>query len=759
MRKRKAHKKPHKAPKKGPKKDPQGEREARRYEHPIASREYLLQTLESRDTPLSAGDLSALLGVESARDIVALTKRLRAMERDGQIIRNRRGDYGLVRKMDLIRGRVIAHKDGFGFVVPDDGGEDLFLSPREMRGLMHGDRAVARVTEVDRQGRRQGALVEVLERNTHRVVGRYRRDSGVGFVTPDNRRLHHDIMIPDSATGGAGHGQVVVAEIVEQPTKRSQPIGHIVEVMGDHMAPGMEIDVAIRAHELPFEWPQAVIAQAEALPSDVAQSASEGRTDLRTMALVTIDGADARDFDDAVYCSPISSGWKLTVAIADVAAYVKPGSPLDTEARVRGTSVYFPQRVLPMLPEKLSNGLCSLRPDEDRLCMVCEMHVSQDGEIKRSRFFEAVMRSRARLTYEEVAAAVVDGDSGVRARLSGVVAHLDDLYAMYAALKSARERRGAIDFDTQEARIVFGADKKIENIETVTRNDAHRLIEECMIAANVATARFLERNRIPALYRVHDRPTADRIADLREFLAEVGLKLAGGAQPDAHHFAALLEGTAERADAELIQTVLLRSLAQAVYSPRNIGHFGLGLESYAHFTSPIRRYPDLLVHRAIKHLINKRSADSFEYDADTMVSLGANTSMTERRAEDATRDAVSWLKCEFMLDRIGEQFDGTIMGVTSFGLFVTLDGIHVEGLIHVSALGSDYFHFDPAGHRLTGEHSGVVFRLADRVRVRVHRVDLDERKIDLELAESVKPGGARRTAKRARGRAKRGPKR
>jgi ribonuclease R len=743
MRKRKTHG------------DPQSTREARRYEHPIASREYLLETLEAHDRPLSASELSASVGLESERDIVALGKRLRAMERDGQIIRNRRGDYGLVRTMDLIRGRVIAHRDGFGFVVPDEGGEDLFLSPREMRGLMHGDRAVARVTDIDRQGRRQGALVEVLERNTHRVVGRYRRDSGVGFVTPDNRRLQHDIMIPDSATGRAGHGQVVVAEIVEQPTKRSQPIGHIVEVMGDHMAPGMEIDVAIRAHELPFEWPQAVIEETRSLPSRIASPALDGRADLRDMALVTIDGADARDFDDAVFCSRSASGWKLTVAIADVAAYVKPGSPLDTEARSRGTSVYFPQRVLPMLPEKLSNGLCSLRPEEDRLCMVCEMRIGDDGEIKRSRFFEAVMRSRARLRYDEVAAAVVERDSEVRGGLSGIIEHLDELYAMYAALKVARERRGAIDFDTQEARIVFGAGKKIENIETETRNDAHRLIEECMIAANVAAARFLERHRIPVLYRVHDRPTPDRIADLREFLAEVGVKLAGGAHPEARHFAALLERTAGRADAELIQTVLLRSLAQAAYSPRNIGHFGLALESYAHFTSPIRRYPDLLVHRAIKHLLDKQSADSFDYDTDTMVSLGADTSMTERRAEDATRDAVAWLKCEFMLDRIGEQFDGTVMGVTSFGLFVTLDGIHVEGLIHVSTLGSDYFHYDPAGHRLTGEHSGAVYRLADRVRVRVQRVNLDERKIDLELAGASQHSDARRGPKRGRGKRRR----
>jgi ribonuclease R len=547
---------------------------------------------------------------------------------------------------------------------------------------------------------------------------------------------------------------VVVAEIIEQPTRRSQPIGAIVEVMGDHMAPGMEIDVAIRAHELPFEWSDAVVDEAQALPSEVRETAWRGRTDLRSTPLVTIDGEDARDFDDAVFCTRTSSGWKLTVAIADVATYVTPGAPLDTEARLRGTSVYFPQRVLPMLPEKLSNGLCSLRPDEDRLCLVCELHMGRDGQIKRSRFFEAVMRSVARLTYDEVAAAVVARDADARKSLSGVVDHLDELYALYGVLKRARERRGALDLDTQEARIIFGADQKIASIETQTRNDAHRLIEECMIAANVAAARFLERHRIPTLYRVHDRPAPDKVSDLREFLGEVGLKLAGGTQPEARHFASLIKRTSERADSELIQSVLVRSLAQAAYSPRNIGHFGLALESYAHFTSPIRRYPDLLVHRAIKHLINGGSVEQFDYDADTMTSLGSDSSMTERRADEATRNAVSWLKCEFMLDRIGQQFDGTIMGVTSFGLFVTLDGIHVEGLIHVSALGSDYFHYDPAGHRLTGEHSGAVFRLADRVRVRVQRVDLDERKIDLDLVTAGKGGKSRRASKRGR-RAKR----
>lgn len=731
-------------PKRSPRKDPEHAREARRYRHPIASREFVLRTLEDFGRPVPASELSRALGIDSARDMVALTKRLRAMERDGQIIRNRRGDYGLVRKMDLVRGRVVAHRDGFGFLVPDEGGEDLFLSPREMRALMHGDRAVARITDIDRQGRRQGALVEVLERNTHRVVGRYRRDSGVGFVIPDNRRLHHDIVIPDSATGGAGHGQVVVAEIVEQPTRRSQPIGAIVEVMGDHMAPGMEIDVAIRAHDLPCEWPSAVTDEAKALPSTVGAPAWQGRKDLRHMPLVTIDGVDARDFDDAVYCTRTSAGWKLTVAIADVSAYVKPDSPLDMEARLRGTSVYFPERVVPMLPEKLSNGLCSLRPDEDRLCVACEMQVSRDGQVRRSRFFEAVMRSHARLTYDRVAAAVVDREPAARESLSVLVDHLDELHALYGALKAARESRGAIDLDTHEARIVFGPDKKIEAIDTVVRNDAHRIIEECMIAANVAAARFLERNRIPTLYRIHERPAGEKVAELREFLGEVGVKLGGGAQPEARHFAALLRRTAARPDGDLIQTVLLRSLAQAAYSPRNIGHFGLSLESYAHFTSPIRRYPDLLVHRAIKHVLSGGSHESFAYDHDAMTGLGAHTSMTERRADEATRDAVSWLKCEFMLDRIGEEFDGTIMGVTSFGVFVTLDHIYVEGLVHVSALGSDYFHFDPAGHQLVGERSGMTFRLADRIRVRVQRVDLDERKIDLEPVETVRRGGLRR---------------
>jgi ribonuclease R len=545
---------------------------------------------------------------------------------------------------------------------------------------------------------------------------------------------------------------MVVAEILEQPSKRSQPVGRIVEVLGDHMAPGMEIDIAIRTYEIPCVWPDDAAREAEKIPPRVPRGAGRGRTDLRDKALVTIDGADARDFDDAVHCERTPSGWKLTVAIADVAAYVKPGSALDDEARTRGNSVYFPQRVVPMLPESLSNGLCSLRPDEDRLCMVCELLVGRDGEVRRTRFYEGLMRSRARLTYDEVAEAVVARRGNTRERLEHVARELDELYKLYRALRRSRERRGAIDLDTQESLIRFGPDGKIEGIESSTRNDAHRLIEECMIAANVAAARFLERHKMVTLYRIHDRPDSDKVAELREFLAELGLRLGGGARPEASHFGALIRRTSDRADSDLIQGVVLRSLAQASYSPRNVGHFGLALPSYAHFTSPIRRYPDLLVHRAIKHVLDGSASSEFRYDLDAMFALGDHASMTERRADEATRDAVSWLKCEYMMDKVGESFHGTIVGVTSFGLFVSLDDVQVEGLIHVSTLGADYFHFDPAHHRMSGERSGVVYRLADRVRVRVARVSLDDRRIDLELVGGKGRGGAGRGPKRTRGR-------
>ncbi|MGD2074934.1 MAG: ribonuclease R [Gammaproteobacteria bacterium] len=749
-------------------KDPFAEREAARYDTPIPSREFILSVLADASRPMSREELAYAFGLSREEDIEALRRRLRAMERDGQLLRNRRGGYGLVERMDMVRGRIVAHPDGFGFLVPDEGGGDLFLSPRQMRGVFHDDRVVARVTGIDPRGRREGVIVEVLERNTHRVVGRIYFESGISFVVPDHKRLTQDIRIPPEHVAGAREGQFVTAEIIEQPSWRTGPVGKVVEVIGDHMAPGMEIDVAIRAHELPLAWPDTVQDEIQGLAEQVAGSAKRGRVDLREQPLVTIDGADSRDFDDAVFCKRTPKGWRLTVAIADVSHYVKPGSAVDDEAHQRGNSVYFPERVIPMLPEVLSNGLCSLNPGVDRLCMACEMYIDRQGRVTRSRFVEAVMRSHARLTYDQVAAMLLDGDPELRARYQPVLENLEQLHSLYKVLRKLRSQRGAIDFETTETRIVFGAERKIERIVPVERNDAHKIIEECMIAANVCTARFLTRHKLPTLYRVHEGPQADKLSDLREFLGELGLSLGGGEKPEASEYARLLDKIQARPDAHLIQTVMLRSLSQARYSPDNIGHFGLAHAEYLHFTSPIRRYPDLLVHRAIRHYLRFQerkkkkggvakasAADSFGYSTADMHSLGEHCSMTERRADDATRDAVDWLKCEYMMDKVGQEYDGIVSSVTSFGIFVELKEIYVEGLVHVTALQNDYYRFDPAGHRLRGERTGQVYRLGDQVRVRVVRVDLDDRKLDFELTEKA----AGRTDGKAASRDRRGGRR
>ncbi len=728
--------------------DPYARREAEKYEHPIPSREFILQCLAARAMPLGPEQIARDLGIRSERDRDALSRRLKAMERDGQLVRNRRGDYGVAAKMDLVRGRVIGHPDGYGFLVPDEGGEDVFLPAHQMRALLHGDRAVVSVTGIDRRGRREGAVVEVLERNTARVVGRFYLERGVGFVTPDNKRISQDIILPADEQGLARDGQIVVAEIVAQPSTRAQPVGRVVEILGAHMAPGMEIDVAIRAHNLPYLWPAEVEQEIAVLAPEVPEHAKRARQDIRALPLVTIDGADARDFDDAVFCERLGKHWRLLVAIADVSSYVRPVTALDEEARRRGNSVYFPQRVIPMLPEALSNGLCSLNPHVDRLCMVCEMEIDAAGRIKMHRFFEGVMRSHARLTYDEVAAMLVEGDAALCANYSSLLPHLRELYALYQALRTARERRGAIDFETTETRIVFGAERKIEKIMPVTRNDAHKLIEECMISANVCAGEFLLQHDMPGLYRVHQGPDEQKLADLRAFLGELGLSLGGGGQPEPRHYAKLLASVRERPDAHLIQTVLLRSLAQAVYSPVNSGHFGLALESYAHFTSPIRRYPDLVVHRAIRHKLAGKPVEKFAHDPATLHTVGEHCSMSERRADDATRDAVTWLKCEYMMDKIGEVFEGIVTGVTSFGLFVELKDIYVEGLVHVTSLPSDYYHFDPVHYRLAGERTRTVYRLGDKVRVKVMRVDLDDKKIDFEIAEGRKGGKTGKKRKR-----------
>ncbi len=715
--------------------DPYAQREADKYENPIPSRELILQFIEHSGKPLGREEISEAFSLEAEDQLEALRRRLRAMERDGQLLFNRGKKYCLVNNEDLIAGRIIGHADGFGFIKPDDGSNDLFLSPREMNPLLHNDRALVRVVGVDKKGRREGAVVDILQRNTHQVVGRLYKDDGFTYVVPDNKNIAQTILIKKDGISNAKQGQIVVAEIVEQPTKLRQPIGIIIDVMGEHMAPGMEIDMAIRSYELPNHWPDELLEEIKPLQKEVPETAKQDRVDLRTTPLVTIDGEDARDFDDAVYCHKTPKGWKLLVAIADVSHYVQINSALDKEAQKRSTSVYFPEQVIPMLPEILSNGLCSLNPKVDRLCMVCELFIDEQGKVVRSRFFDAVMSSHARLTYNEVAAMLVDGDENLVKKYQILMPHLQDLYDLYKVMRISREQRGAMDFDSQETRIVFGSNRKIEKIVPVVRNDAHKLIEEFMITANMAAARFLNSKKMPKLLRIHDGPSSDKLLNLKTFLGEVGLILGGGAKPTPLDYMHLMDSIKGRQDAHLIQTVLLRSMSQAVYSPELKGHFGLALEAYAHFTSPIRRYPDLLIHRAIRHCLQGKSVESFFYGVPDMVMLGEQCSANERRADDATRDVVSWLKCEYMIDKVGEEFTGIISAVTSFGFFVELAEIYVEGLVHISNLAQDYFHFDPISHQLKGERTGIHYRLGDSVNVRVARVDLDEKKIDFNLAE------------------------
>ncbi|MBI4005843.1 MAG: ribonuclease R [Gammaproteobacteria bacterium] len=703
--------------------------------HGLPERDAILKYLTDSNRPRSLRRIAESLGVEESNARQALDRRLRAMQRDGQIIKNRRGGYGLVDKMDLLRGRIIAHPDGYGFLKVDTGGDDLFLSPREMRGLLHGDRILARVTGIDKRGRREGALVEVLERANQQIVGRYYKEGNIGFVVPDNKRLHQDVLIPPANEGKAKPGQYVVTNILHQPDKHTQPVGDIVEILGDHMAADLAVEIAVRTYDLPCEWQDGVIKETRQFTEEICESDKEGRSDLRNLPIVTIDGEDARDFDDAVYCERQGTGWRLLVAIADVSHYVKPGTALDEEAELRGNSVYFPRRVIPMLPEILSNGLCSLKPNVDRLCLVCELNINKQGKVKNYRFLEGVISSAARLTYTQVAAMLVDKDVSSRKHYKSLLPHLENLYHLYQLVHKHRRSNAVIDFESTETRFVFDVNGGVENIQSYERNDAHRLIEEFMLSANVAAAEFLIKHEMPVLFRIHEIPKEEKLKDLRAFLGELGLSLGGGEEPSAKDYANLLDHIKKRDDRHLIETVLLRSLPLAVYSADNVGHFGLAFPVYTHFTSPIRRYPDLLIHRAIRHLLHHKSHNRFEYQRDDMHQFGAHCSMTERRADEATRDIIRWHKCEFMQEKVGEIFNGTISGVTSFGLFVELDDIYVEGLVHVTALPIDYYHFDPIGHRLRGERSNRVYRLANKVRVMVTRVDLDDKKIDFELVE------------------------
>jgi len=772
-----------------PQDDPNADRESQKYEKPVHGREAILEHLKKRGAPATHQKLCEEFDLDDEDRIEGLRRRLIAMARDGQLICNRRGAYLPISEADLTRGHVQGHRDGFGFVVPEGGGDDLFLNARQMRQVFHGDRVLVREDQRDARGKREAVIVEVLERNTTQVVGRMQREDGVSMVIPENSRINQEILVPEEACQGAGHGQYVTVTIEKQPTVRNKPVGRVVEILGDHMAPGMEITVAIRSYGLPDQWPPAVTEQARSIPDEVSEEAKQGRVDLRDMPLVTIDDESARDFDDAVYAEKRrGGGYRLIVAIADVAWYVRPETALDLEAQNRGNSVYFPDHVVPMLPEKLSNGLCSLNPGVDRLCMVADMNLSREGKITQYCFYEAVMHSHARLTYNKVSAILEHPESNdgqkLRDEYSQVVPHLETLYGCYQMLREAREQRGAIDFETTDTQIRFDRDRKISEIVPVERNAAHKVIEECMLCANVATARFLKQHRIPTLFRVHDSPSQERLADVRQFLSGLGLDLPGGDDPEPQDYQQVLSQVQNRPDAHIIQTVMLRSMKQAVYTSEQRGHFGLGFEEYTHFTSPIRRYPDLLIHRGIKSVIHRKARGGamagikalfgsqkkaktvvpaekpdpelaqYGYSQERVQQLGEHCSMTERRADDATRDVEAWLKCEFLQGNVGEVFDGVIASVTGFGLFVQLGGVYTEGLVHISALGGDFFHFDRIRHTLIGEHTGRTFRLGDQVRVRVVRVDLDDRKIDLELEESLpdaKKGGGKGSGNRRKG--------
>ncbi len=732
-------------------KDPFHDREKANYDEPIASREHLLALVQAAQVPLPQEDIADTLGYDEETRLEGLRRRLQAMVRDGQLFRNRRGGYISFDHMDLEKGYVQSHADGFGFVTPESGGKDIFLPARQMRTLMNGDKVAVKISSYDKQrGRTEGALVSVLERAHRTLVGRYYRESGIEFVVPDDKRLIQDVLLNREVGHSAKQGDIVLVRITEYPSGHSQPIGLIEQVLGQENAPGMEVTIAVNTHHIPHTWNDAVLESIREFSGEVAERDKNDRRDLRGMPFVTIDGADARDFDDAVYCEALDQGYRLYVAIADVAHYVGIDSALDREAMNRGTSVYFPGEVIPMLPELLSNNLCSLNPGVDRLCLVCRMEINHQGTIKQYDFFEAVIHSHARLIYEDVAAVLFDGASPQNNDICALTDDLQNLKQVYLALAKARKRRHAIEFETREVIFQYNPQRKIEAIVAYQRNQAHQLIEECMIAANISAARFLKKRKLPVLYRNHEGPNVDKLPNLQEFLAGFGISM-GSDNPTPTDYARLVAQARERPEADMIQTVILRSMLQANYSPNpGIGHFGLALKDYAHFTSPIRRYPDLLVHRAIKHWLARQQVSGYHYDLAAMTALGELCSRYERRADDATRDASDWLKCEFLQKHIGRQYSGTVSAVTNFGLFVQLDQLLIDGLVHVTALKRDYYQFDPAHHRLVGELTGRSYRLGDRLQVEVARVNMEDRKIDFDLVGSADEKQVSKTRRKSR---------
>lgn len=743
--------------KKSSKSDPYAAREAAKYGRPIPSREFILTYLTRRNEPANFEELAEELHLQDAELQEALHRRIKAMLRDKQLERLRGGYFWPAGKRILVEGRVTIEKGKTikAWVVPKDGSSRILLSLEDARAVYGGNRVIVSTIDVKSEKLREGRLVEILEQRQIVVTGRFIREVGFCHVIPHGKEVAHPILIPQGQEHGAQDGDIVVVALIKQPAHWDKPLGQVIEVLGSENKPGIEIEAAARVYNLPQIWPEEVLKEISTLTQDIPASAKRGRLDVRELPFITIDGEDAKDFDDAVYCEEKRDGsFKLYVAIADVSFYVRAGTALDKAAEERGNSVYFPGKVIPMLPEVLSNDLCSLNPEVDRLCMICIMNIHGSGKITKYEFHEGIMRSHARLTYTKVAALLNNTASEeIKKAYAEILLPIRRLANLYQALRSERERRGAIEFETVETRIIFDKNGKISRIEPIHRNDAHRLIEECMLCANVACARFLKKYKLPGLYRNHEGPPQDKLADLRIFLNELGLPLGGGKEPRPLDYAKLLRLVEKRRDANVIQTVLLRSLSQAVYSKDNLGHFGLAYAAYSHFTSPIRRYPDLLVHRQIRSVLRgqwtakKHEEASTEKFQETLVKLGDHTSMTERRADEASRDAVRWLKCQYMQKHIGNEFEGIISGVTRFGFFVELKEIYIDGLVHVTSLKNDYYYFDAIHHRLLGERTGIEYKLGNDVRVRVIKVDVDERKIDFELTHIPQPNKKKKVRK------------
>ncbi len=734
--------------------DPNRQQELERYQAPTASRTYILHALEKLGKPASYVELCECFGLDDDASKDKLHFRLRAMERDGEIIRDRNDIFGLIEHMNVKRGKVIGHADGFGFVSLEEGGKDWFLSPREMNNLIPGDIVLVRIKGLRSNGRVEASVVRIIEDGRNQFVGQFCVENNLSLVVPDDKKITFDILIQSDHGLKPKQGEMVLVELTKRPGKRHSAVGVIKEIIGKRMAPGMEIEIALRSFELPFTWSAAIDKEIADLSEHVEDADIQGRKDLSKLSFVTIDGADARDFDDAVYATKNETGgWKLYVAIADVSHYVKPGTALDDEAQKRGNSVYFPGEVIPMLPEILSNGLCSLNPYLPRLVMVAEMDLDQSSSLANYKFYPAVIQSHARLTYHQVWSFLEKNDSSSlplsktnQSSNTAIQKSLNTLYDLFKHRANVRTKRGGIEFETVETQFVFNQQRKIEKIIPTQRNDAHKLIEECMILANVAAARYLLQSDPIGIYRNHMGPTEDKIETLRAYLGQLGLSIGGGSEPQPLDYATLLNSIKDRFDVEQIQMMMLRSLSRAEYEAENKGHFGLALEGYSHFTSPIRRYPDLILHRLIKQRLSKakKSYKGLEtgvnYPAKELASMAEQCSYTERRADDATRDVSDWLKCEFMQDKVGLEFTGTVVTVISFGLFVRLDDIHVEGLVHVSALSRDYYQFDPVANLLVGEHSGKRFGIGDKVKIKVINVNLDDRKIDFQLSEDLEKG-------------------